>query len=45
MQLTFSGWRPSIPLSSVSEELEHEDMDNPVSGCTAEEEEEEKRKM
>lgn len=30
-QLTFSGWRPSIPLSSVSGELEHEDIDNPVS--------------
>lgn len=33
-------WRPSIPLSSASGELEHEDIDNPLNRCTVEEEEE-----
>ena len=46
--MTFSGFLsvgPSIPLSSVSGEMEREDIDDPVgdatSECTAEEEEEE----
>lgn len=41
-QLTFSSWRRSIPLSSVSGEVEHEDIDKPVCDwCSADEEEEE----